>query len=83
MVEALLRPSRCQPHLLACKRRKQNTKDPKSPKPGYLNGYGHAGLYGYLPQIPAVRAGRAAPSRTANVARLIRRAIRRGWPTVR
>ncbi|MGB2333499.1 MAG: lytic transglycosylase domain-containing protein [Candidatus Puniceispirillaceae bacterium] len=66
---------------LAKRRKPKNTKDPKSPKPGYLNGYGHAGLYGYLPQIPSDRAGRAAPSRTANVARLVRRAIRRGWPT--
>ena len=66
---------------LAKRRKPKNTKDPKSPKPGYLNGYGYAGLYGYLPQIPLDRAGRAAPSRTANVARLVRRAIRRGWPT--
>jgi len=66
---------------LAKRRKPKNTKDPKSPKPGYLNGYGHAGLYGYLAQIPASRAGRASPSRTANVARQVRRAIRRGWPT--
>ena len=66
---------------LAKRRKPKNMKDPKSPKPGYLNGYGYAGLYGYLPQIPSDRAGRAAPSRTANVARLVRRAIRRGWPT--
>ena len=33
---------------LAKRRKPKNTKDPKSPKPGYLNGYGHAGLYGYL-----------------------------------
>ena len=66
---------------LAQRRKPKNTKDPKSPKPDYLNGYGHAGLYGYLPQIPAHRAGRASPSRTANVARQVRRAIRRGWPS--
>ena len=66
---------------LAKRRKPKNTKDPKSPKPGYLNGYGHAGLYGYLPQIPAHRVGRASPSRTANVARQVRRAIRRGWPS--
>ena len=66
---------------LAKRRKPKNFRNPKSPKPGFLNGYGHAGLYGYLPQIPANRAGRAAPSRTANVARLVRRAIRRGWPT--
>ena len=66
---------------LAKRRKPKNTKDPKSPKPGYLNGYGYAGLYGYLPQIPAHRAGRASPSRTANVARQVRRAIRRGWPS--
>ena len=66
---------------LAKRRKPKNTRDPKSPKPGYLNGYGYAGLYGYLPQIPAYRAGRASPSRTANVARQVRRAIRRGWPS--
>jgi len=66
---------------LAKRRKPKNTRDPKSPKPGYLNGYGHAGFYSYVPQIPASRAGRAAPSRTANVARQVRRAIRRGWPT--
>ena len=38
---------------LAKRRKPKNTKDPKSPKPGYLNGYGYAGLYGYLPQIPS------------------------------
>ena len=48
---------------LAKRRKPKNTKNPKSPKPGYLNGYGYAGLYGYLPQIPLNRAGRAAPSR--------------------
>ena len=66
---------------LAKRRKPKNTKDPKSPKPGYLNGYGHAGLYGYLTQIPSSRVGRASPSRTANVARQIRRNIRRGWPS--
>ena len=29
---------------LAKRRQPKNTKDPKSPTPGYLNGYGHAGL---------------------------------------
>ena len=32
---------------LAKRRKPKNTRDPKSPKPGYLNGYGYAGLYGY------------------------------------
>ena len=66
---------------LAKRRKPKNTRDPKSPKPGYLNGYGYAGLYGYAAKIPASRAGRASPSRTANVARQVRRSIRRGWPT--
>ncbi|MFL2844822.1 MAG: transglycosylase SLT domain-containing protein, partial [Candidatus Puniceispirillaceae bacterium] len=66
---------------LAKRRIPKNTRDPKSPKPGYLNGYGYAGLYGYAARIPASRAGRASPSRTANVARQVRRSIRRGWPT--
>ena len=74
-------PDASRVYWLAKRRKPQNTKDPKSPKPGYLNGYGYAGLFEYLPQIPVERTGRAAPSRTANVARLVRRAIRRGWPT--
>ena len=66
---------------LSKRRQPKNTRDPKSPKPGYLNGYGYAGLYGYQVQIPASRAGRASPSRTANVARQVRRSISRGWPS--
>jgi soluble lytic murein transglycosylase-like protein len=66
---------------LAKRRKPKKTRDPKSPKPGYLNGYGYAGLYGYAAKIPISRVGRASPSRTANVARQVRRSIRSGWPT--
>ena len=34
---------------LAKRRKPKNAKAPKSPKPGYLNGYGQAGGGGYLP----------------------------------
>ncbi len=66
---------------LAKRRKPKNAKAPKSPKPGYLNGYGQAGGGGYLPRIPARIEGRASPTRTASVARSVRRAIRRGWPS--
>ena len=66
---------------LAKRRQSANARAPKAPKPGYLNGYGQAGAYGYRPRIPKSNAGRASPTRTASVARSIRRAIRRGWPS--
>ena len=66
---------------LAKRRKPAKARAPKAPKPGYLNGYGQAGAYGYRPRIPENNAGRASPSRTASVARTIRRAIRRGWPS--
>ncbi len=66
---------------LAKRRKPKNNRDPKSPKSGYLNGYGQAGLHGYSSQIPVTRLGRSSPSKTANVARQVRRAIRRGWPS--
>lgn len=64
---------------LAKRRKPKNARSPKAPKPGYLNGYGQAGAHGYRPRIPASNAGRASPTRTASIARSIRRAIRRGW----
>ena len=66
---------------LAKRRQPLNARAPKTPKPGYLNGYGQAGAYGYRPRIPKSNVGRASPTRTASVARSIRRAIRRGWPS--
>ena len=66
---------------LAKRRKPKNARSPKSPKPGYLNGYGQAGSYGYVPRIPASNAGRASPTRTATIARDVRRAIRKGWPS--
>ena len=66
---------------LAKRRKPKNAQSPKAPKPGYLNGYGQAGAHGYRPRIPASNAGRASPTRTASIARSIRRAIRRGWPS--
>ncbi len=66
---------------LAKRRKPAKTRAPKAPKPGYLNGYGQAGAYGYRPRVPKSNVGRASPTRTASIARSIRRAIRRGWPT--
>ena len=66
---------------LAKRRKPAKERAPKAPKPGYLNGYGQAGAYGYWLRIPQSNVGRASPTRTASVARAIRRAIRRGWPS--
>ncbi len=66
---------------LAKRRKPSKASAPKAPKPGYLNGYGQAGAFGYSPRIPQSNVGRASPTRTASVARSIRRAIRRGWPS--
>ena len=66
---------------LAKRRKPANARRPKAPKPGYLNGYGQAGAYGYRPRIPQNKVGRASPTQTAFVARSIRRAIRKGWPS--
>ncbi|MDC1381996.1 lytic transglycosylase domain-containing protein [Candidatus Puniceispirillum sp.] len=66
---------------LAKRRKPANARRSKAPKAGYLNGYGQAGAYGYRPRIPQKRVGRASPTQTAFVARSIRRAIRKGWPS--
>ncbi len=66
---------------LAKRRQPAKVRAPKVPKPGYLNGFGQAGAYGYRPRIPKSNVGRASPTRTASAARSIRRAIRRGWPS--
>ena len=66
---------------LAKRRQPAKARAPKAPKPGYLNGFGQAGAYGYRPRIPESSLGRASPTRTASTARSIRRAIRRGWPS--
>ncbi|MBT6121850.1 MAG: lytic transglycosylase domain-containing protein [Candidatus Puniceispirillum sp.] len=64
------------------KRRKGNAqKAPTKPKSGYLNGYGQAGSYGYRPTIPMSTKARASISTTRNIARKVRRSIRKGWPT--
>ncbi|MEC8641670.1 MAG: lytic transglycosylase domain-containing protein [Pseudomonadota bacterium] len=66
---------------LAKKRRPKNTAAPTSPKPGYLNGYGLSSGSSYRPRIPMYTGGRASPRTTRRVAREVRRAIRRGWPS--
>ncbi len=66
---------------LAKRRQPAKVRAPNAPKPGYLNGYGQAGAYGYRPRIPESKMSRASPTRTASVARSIRRAIGRGWPS--
>ena len=74
-------PDASRVYWLAKRRQPVKTRAPKAPKPGYLNGYGQAGAYGYRPRIPKSNVGRASPTRTASTARSIRRAIRRGWPS--
>ncbi len=66
---------------LAKRRRPGNTKAPVEPKAGYLNGFGLTSQNEYRPPIPVSSAGRASPRTTSRIAREVRRAIRRGWPT--
>ena len=66
---------------LAKRRKGKSQKAPTKPKSGYLNGYGQAGSYGYRPTIPMSTKARASISTTRNIARKVRRSIRRGWPT--
>lgn len=66
---------------LAKRRRPGNAKAPNPPKSGYLNGFGLITQNEYRPPIPLSSSGRASPRTTRRVARDVRRAIRRGWPT--
>ena len=66
---------------LAKRRRPANAKAPTPPKPDYLNGFGLISKNEYRPNIPAFSSGRASPRKTRQIAREVRRAIRRGWPT--
>lgn len=66
---------------LADKRRPKGAKYPKPPKKGYLNGVGQSRPQSYRAYIPQSYAGRASPRKTAEIARQIRRSIRRGHPS--
>ncbi len=66
---------------LAKRRRPVNAEAPTAPKAGYLNGFGLISQNEYRPSIPLSSAGRASPRTTKRIAREVRRAIRRGWPT--
>ena len=66
---------------LSDRRRPKNTKSAKAPKQGYLNGVGQLRPQGFRALIPESYAGRASPRRTAEIARQVRWAIRRGHPS--
>ncbi|MEK9612055.1 MAG: transglycosylase SLT domain-containing protein [Alphaproteobacteria bacterium] len=66
---------------LAKRRRPGNAKAPTAPKAGYLNGFGLISQNEYRPRMPLSSVGRASPRTTRRIAREVRRAIRRGWPT--
>ncbi len=66
---------------LAKRRRPGNAMPPTAPKAGYLNGFGLISQNEYRPSLPLSTAGRASPRTTRRIAREVRRAIRRGWPT--
>ncbi len=66
---------------LAKRRRPGNAKAPTAPKAGYLNGFGLISQNEYRPRMPLSSAGRASPRTTRRIAREVRQAIRRGWPT--
>ena len=59
----------------------KGAKSAKAPKKGYLNGVGLSRPQSYRATIPESWKGRFAPRRTANIAKEIRRAIRRGHPS--
>ncbi len=66
---------------LAKRRRPGNANAPTAPKAGYLNGFGLISQNEYRPRMPITSVGRASPRTTRRIAREVRRAIRRGWPT--
>lgn len=74
-------PAASRLYWLSKKRKPENAKTQKSPKNGYLNGYGRSSLGRSYVRIPASTSGRAAPAKTRQIARDIRRNIRKGWPS--
>ena len=74
-------PSASRIKWLSDKRKPKGAKSAKAPKQGYLNGVGLSRPQSYRATIPESWKGRSAPRRTANIAREIRRAIRRGHPS--
>ena len=74
-------PSASRIKWLSDKRKPKGVKSAKAPKQGYLNGVGLSRPQSYRATIPESWKGRFAPRRTANIAKEIRRAIRRGHPS--
>ena len=74
-------PSASRIKWLSDKRKPKGAKVAKAPKKGYLNGVGLSRPQSYRATIPESWKGRSAPRRTANIAKEIRRAIRRGHPS--
>ena len=74
-------PSASRIKWLSDKRKPKGAKSAKAPKQGYLNGVGISRPQSYRATIPESWKGRSAPRRTANIAKEIRRAIRRGHPS--
>lgn len=74
-------PAASRIYWLSKKRKPNNAKNQKAPKKGYLNGYGRSSLGHSYTRIPASNKGRASPTKTRQIARDIRRNIRKGWPT--
>jgi soluble lytic murein transglycosylase len=66
---------------LSDRRKPKSAKSARTPKQGYLNGVGQLRPQGFRALIPESYAGRASPRRTAEIARQVRRAIRRGHPS--
>ena len=62
-------------------RQPKGAKRQKTPKKGYLNGYGRGSHYSGYVTIPTHKKGRASPAKTRKIARDIRSRIRSGWPT--
>ena len=81
MVHYYDHPAATQINRLANRRKPKGGRQPKRPKAGYLNGVGLSHAQSYRAEIPESWSGRASPRITAKIARDIRRAIKRGYPT--
>ena len=74
-------PSASRIYWLSKRKKPKSAPLPQKPTPGYLSGFGGLDNERIRPSIPLSFSGRSAPSVTREIARKIRRYIRRGWPS--
>jgi soluble lytic murein transglycosylase-like protein len=73
-------PAASRIYWLSKRRRPENAEPQNTPKKGYLDGYGRSSLGRNYVNIPVSNKQRAAPGKTREIVRNIRRNIRRGRP---